>query len=448
MIKIKDFVDKIYCINLKNRIDRKLFMLHEAKKHDLDITFFNAIYNKKGWIGCLKSHLEILKMAKKRKYKRILILEDDCDIQSDLIFKEEPPKDWEMIYLGGNVQTILEDDHFSIHNKQFVKMNCLTTHAMIINCTIYDELINLIKPCKKAVDVYYADYHLNKQCYILNPMIITQIAGYSDIESLNIKFNFRPVIDYINILEVPHKIHNDGYELLLNDIDNKDLPYVSILTPTKNRKKLFPLAINNFQNINYPEEKLEWIILDDSDNGDDLTDILPKDNRIKYRKINTKRKLTVGQKRNLCVKLAKYDILVNMDDDDYYEPNNVIARVKVLLTYPKINLVGVGYLCVYDVYKKKYIICGHPHTLGEATMAFRRSFWDEKKFDTKYSAEGIKFIRCRKKECYRMPFSFVMCVMNHKKNITSGNRNNGNPYDEYKLPQNIIRLVEKIHNVY
>jgi GR25 family glycosyltransferase involved in LPS biosynthesis len=446
MIYIKDFVDKIYCINLKKRRDRKLFMLHQGKEHNLNITFFDAIYNKKGWIGCLKSHLEILKMARKKKYKKILILEDDCDIKSDLILKEKPPKDWEMIYLGGQVKQILEDNHFEVKEKFYVKANILSTHAMIINHTVYDKLINLIIKCERPIDQTYANYHYNKKCYITNPMMIIQINGYSDIESSEIEYNYQPVTNYIEMLEAPSIKDENGFRLLLDPIEDKDLPYISILTPTKNRKKLFPLAIHNFQNSIYPKEKIEWIILDDSDNGDDLTDILPKDNRIKYKKINPKFKLTVGQKRNICVKLAKYDILVNMDDDDYYFPCHLLSRVKVLLKYPKINLVGSGQICVYDVHDQKYFLCGNTFLLGEATMAFRRSFWNEKKFGTQKFAEGTIFIHLRKEQCYRIPFSFILCVMNHKKNITSGSRKDGVKFTDYKLPKSIINLLNKIYN--
>jgi len=65
-MKFNQFVDKIYCVNLKNRKDKKNFIKKQAKKYGLDISFFNAVQNKKdGWKGCLKSHLKIIKQAKK-----------------------------------------------------------------------------------------------------------------------------------------------------------------------------------------------------------------------------------------------------------------------------------------------------------------------------------------------------------------------------------------------
>ena len=52
------------------------------------------------------------------------------------------------------------------------------------------------------------------------------------------------------------------------------------MTPTANRRDLFKLAIYNFKNIDYPKEKIEWIIIDDG--TDSIRDMLPEDDRIKY----------------------------------------------------------------------------------------------------------------------------------------------------------------------
>ena len=104
-MKINQFVDKIFCINLKHRTDKREFIKKQCSKYKLDVTFFKAIKNKKGWIGCLQSHLNILKIAKKERLKKILIIEDDClFLQEPSINNKELPKDWEMLFLGGNMR--------------------------------------------------------------------------------------------------------------------------------------------------------------------------------------------------------------------------------------------------------------------------------------------------------------------------------------------------------
>ena len=50
-------------------------------------------------------------------------------------------------------------------------------------------------------------------------------------------------------------------------LDN-ELPFVSLCTPTYNRRKFIPHAIDWFNNQYYPKEKVEWIIIDDgTDDG-------------------------------------------------------------------------------------------------------------------------------------------------------------------------------------
>ena len=44
-----------------------------------------------------------------------------------------------------------------------------------------------------------------------------------------------------------------------------EYPSISILTPTFNRTKWLPLMINNLERLDYPKDKLEWVILDTHD---------------------------------------------------------------------------------------------------------------------------------------------------------------------------------------
>ena len=78
---------------------------------------------------------------------------------------------------------------------------------------------------------------------------------------------------------------------------------------------------------------MEWILIDDGQES--LTDLIPNDDRIKYMKVKSENKkpLTISKKRNMGLEYATGDILIHMDDDDYYLPSSVSTRVKVLLNY-------------------------------------------------------------------------------------------------------------------
>ena len=73
LLNLNKFFDKIVCINLKKRPEKRDFIKTQAKEYDLDIEFFDAIEIPENPAkGCLKSHLNILKQAKKDKLNKIL----------------------------------------------------------------------------------------------------------------------------------------------------------------------------------------------------------------------------------------------------------------------------------------------------------------------------------------------------------------------------------------
>jgi glycosyltransferase involved in cell wall biosynthesis len=94
---------------------------------------------------------------------------------------------------------------------------------------------------------------------------------------------------------------------------------------------------------------LEWIIVDDG--NEDLKDLFINLKNINYIQIKNKNKdelISIGEKRNICVENSKYDFIVCMDDDDYYPPESILARIKTLIKYPESGCVGCNSVGVYD----------------------------------------------------------------------------------------------------
>ena len=108
-------------------------------------------------------------------------------------------------------------------------------------------------------------------------------------------------------------------------IQESKLPFVSVCTPTYNRKKFFPALIECFKKQTYPKSRMEWVIVDD---GTDSVESLVKNvEGVKYIR-PTGEKMKLGAKRNYMHKFSKGDIIVYMDDDDYYPPERVEEAVK------------------------------------------------------------------------------------------------------------------------
>ena len=124
-------------------------------------------------------------------------------------------------------------------------------------------------------------------------------------------------------------------------LSDSDLPSVSIITPTFNRPEFFKLAILNFNSFEYPRDKIEWIIVDDSDNDETEKQLPPAESRGKYNinyirpSVQADKLMSIGEKRNLAIRNSKNDIIVCMDDDDYYYPEYLKNRVTSLVSCNK-----------------------------------------------------------------------------------------------------------------
>ena len=218
---------------------------------------------------------------------------------------------------------------------------------------------------------------------------------------------------------------DEGIKLKLPFIEDKDLPCVSIITPTRN-KKLFKLAVYQFLKFDYPRHKLEWIILD---NG---TDRVKKyldykdDSNLIYMTLDGTKRYSIGELRNTCIEKASYDIIVYMDDDDFYPPESVVCRVKSLLKYfhRGIECVGVVDCLTYNIHDKSCDVSSNSSTYFlEASMCHTKRFWNKRKFNKDMCLEVKYFLRDRHKQMIAIPFQFVIIVFNHSNNFTGrGNR--------------------------
>lgn len=242
---------------------------------------------------------------------------------------------------------------------------------------------------------------------------IPSVDDYSQLDQLIANSN--------DIQQVKQSIKNGSLVLHLNKYEDDDLPHVSIITITKNRKHLFQMPIRNWTLFEYPTDKLEWIIVDDSTDDSDLTDILPNDPRIHYFKLNNQK--DIGYKRNFAIKQTKYNYICMMDDDDYYYPISIYSRIAVLLSNPQYSCVGVTDLDVYDIKNNSCARFISPY-LSEASMAFTKYFWEQQPFSEKEHSlgEGYPFTKNRRNLLIKMPSCFNLIAITHGQNWTGDRR--------------------------
>jgi len=224
----------------------------------------------------------------------------------------------------------------------------------------------------------------------------------------------RPEIDQAKVRKTRGRV-----ELDLKPIT--ELPSVSILTITKDRSTFFALPLRNWRNFKYPENSIEWIIVDDS-KTDDIRQLLPDDERIHYFHLPVP--LPVADKRNYAVKKCKGEIIVNMDDDDFYFDDSVISKVRILIDYPDKDCVYSLPLGIHDlISNKSAIVDSEGDDIPEATLAYRKSFWKTGKFGgSGRKSEWYGFCSGRWDKMINIPFWFNMVATTHTKNATGGTR--------------------------
>ena len=201
----------------------------------------------------------------------------------------------------------------------------------------------------------------------------------------------------------------------------EDLPDVSIITLTRNRRNFMPLAKYSYMIQSYPEDKLEWVIVDDGD--DPIEDTLIGVPNVKY--VKCEPGLSIGEKRNIGVQNAMYDILCMMDDDDVYPNNSVLHRVAMLLKEPAKQCGFCTVIPCYEITKYSSFVNVPPYTLpmsqrvSEATLVFTRDFWKERSFIPIQIAEGDTFIHGREHMCREMSPQEIIVSLVHPKNTSS-----------------------------
>ena len=201
----------------------------------------------------------------------------------------------------------------------------------------------------------------------------------------------------------------------------EDLPFISVITITRDRRAFIPLVKYGLIAQTYPAEKIEWIVVDDG--KDQIKDLVSDLKNVVY--VLSDDPMTIGAKRNLAVSYASHKIIVTMDDDDVYPSNSILSRVAHLLAEPRKECLFSTVIPCYDIHETKSFMNVPPMKLpmcervSEATLCFTWDFWNERRFPEQQIGEGGAFIRGREHLCRELSPQDVIVSLIHKKNTSS-----------------------------
>lgn len=169
-------------------------------KHELRTGNPDCEITRKGQLGCLKSHIEMITDAKEKGYKRILILEDDVKLHINFtkelekvqkVIDAEP--DWDIIYLGAQ-QHAWNKIKIDKDKLYYTANQTMGTCAYMINSKFYDTILNLCNNLRKPIDVYLADLQANKnnKIFVMKPNIMVADLEISSIQKNRDNNKFYP----------------------------------------------------------------------------------------------------------------------------------------------------------------------------------------------------------------------------------------------------------------
>ena len=179
----------------------------------------------------------------------------------------------------------------------------------------------------------------------------------------------------------------------------------------------------------YPKSKLVWVIVDDGEGSgrvdEQVMRFQQKTPEIAVKYVSLTRPLTIGEKRNRgCAEATGAEVFVMMDDDDHYPKSSIEARV----TYLKSLGVGCVYCSRIPMYDSTRFISamnvppldlGPAERVSEASLAFTRAFWEERKFPAISMAEGERFVEGREAKTAESAPEGILVSILHGRNTTS-----------------------------
>jgi glycosyltransferase involved in cell wall biosynthesis len=166
---------------------------------------------------------------------------------------------------------------------------------------------------------------------------------------------------------------------------NGTLPFISVLTPTWNRGAFLPYLLYMFQYQDYPADRRELVILDDSPESNaelvaTLTRYAPHPELIRY--YHQPKRMTIAAKRNQLNELARGEYMVCMDDDDFYRPDKLSYTISEMRRHNALfagcDAIPLWYSHINRIFMSR---SQGPKNVLNGTFAYHRNFLKKHRYD-------------------------------------------------------------------
>ncbi len=364
---LNNYFDKIFVINLKSRVDRRLRIIRKLSEQNIQFDFFEAIdgyspelvsefnryfsqpisaknshplekkYGRKliqssGALGYLKTYEMVLSLSQEKGFKKILCFDDDILFHKSFNkeFEKFIPKihaEWKLLFLGAtqHVWNIPKSHKYS--NEELGEFSpeedfyhpLITdgSFAVGIDCSVYQILLKEIEKYNAPLDsgplrTVMSQYQ--NQCFVAQPNLVIADVSESDI-GLN-----------RNQYELAEKVK---WDLQLYNFPDKEI-LVTVIIAAYNAEKTISKSIKSI--LNQTHQNIELIVADDGSN-DKTVDFVKKlqteDKRIRLQENDLNRGCYYV--RNDALKIAKGEIIAIQDADDIALPDRIEKQLIPIL---------------------------------------------------------------------------------------------------------------------
>lgn len=213
-----EYFDAIYCINMLHRTDRRLLVSKEFLKVWIleKIIFFPWISVPNNWhLWCFLSHILILKEASLKKYKHVLVFEDDVEfvcfdpLQVQEYINTLSAKNWDIFYFGCSFfhmdMPYLKPDTKGLYRVFWWR----GTHAIAYSQSFYEVFLSHLNDFTPesivqkygAFDAYFSKY-IQQEVFAYMPtnVLCKQRESFSDNEKKIINLDTR-ILNYFIFLK-------------------------------------------------------------------------------------------------------------------------------------------------------------------------------------------------------------------------------------------------------
>jgi len=235
------------------------------------------------------------------------------------------------------------------------------------------------------------------------------------------------------------------------------LPFVSVVTPTWNRPAFLPWLLYMFRYQDYPAERRELIVLDDSDQShqtiiDTLTNGQPEKFNIRY--VHHPERLALGKKRNMLNDMATGEYILCMDDDDFYPQDKISYTIAMMQRHRALisgsDQIPVWYSHINRVFKTHRF--GDKHILN-GTFCYHRNYLKKHRYaDDVNLAEELSFTDDYSVTPLQLPGKRTILCVSHSQNTFDKDYVLGSsdalttPLEQYVNDPMLLAWYQSLHN--